>query len=356
MATKGADGPALETGAPEDGSATSTPSVAGRGVAMGPHRDEARSAARRIATSDLLTSHPNRAPRHDYWHAPVTCRRPLAWLCRHVRRHVHAILDVQVVATSLTAIQSSLGIAPDQLSWLQTAYLIAEVIAIPLTGYLTRLLTGRWLFVAAISTFSVASVGCALSGSFEMLVGWRVLQGFAGGTLIPSVFSAVFMLLPQRGRATATTLAGLLAVLAPTLGAIVAGWITETFSWHWLFLINVAPGIVAAIAAALFLPREQPDREAAGRLDWLALLLLAIALGDFLADIDADRGKRCNGGIHGLLLRLMRSSLGARRGEAAGASNSRAFMRDSRQGEISEAAPKPPVVLVSSTRSAIYAR
>jgi DHA2 family multidrug resistance protein len=190
-----------------------------------------------------------------------------------------AILDVQVVATSLTAIQSSLGIAPDQLSWLQTAYLIAKVIAIPLTGYLTRLLTGRWLFVAAVSTFSVASVSCALSGSFEMLVCWRVLQGFAGGTLIPSVFSAVFTLLPQRGQARATTLAGLLAVLAPTVGPIVGGWITETFSWHWLFLINVAPGILAAIAAALFLPRQQPDREAAGRLDWLALLLLAIALG-----------------------------------------------------------------------------
>jgi DHA2 family multidrug resistance protein len=92
-----------------------------------------------------------------------------------------AILDVQVVATSIAAIQGSVGIEPDRMSWLQTVYLIAEIIAIPLTGYLTRLLTGRWLFVIAITLFCVASIGCASSNSFEPLVLWRVVQGFAGG-------------------------------------------------------------------------------------------------------------------------------------------------------------------------------
>ncbi len=189
-----------------------------------------------------------------------------------------AILDVQVVATSITAIQSSVGIEPDRLSWLQTAYLIAEVIAIPLTGYLTRLLTGRWLFVIAVTLFCVASIGCAASSNFESLVIWRVLQGFAGGTLIPSVFSAVFVLFPARSQGRATTLAGLLAVLAPTVGPIVGGWITETYSWHWLFLINVAPGIVAGFVAALFLPKDEPNPAVLGTLDWLSLVMLAIAL------------------------------------------------------------------------------
>ncbi len=192
-----------------------------------------------------------------------------------------AILDVQVVATSLPAIQASLGIAPDQLSWPQTAYLIAEVIAIPLTGYLTRLLTGRWLFVIAIGVFSAASLGCAMSNSFETLVTWRVVQGFAGGTLIPSVFSAVFVLFPVRSQGLATTVAGLLAVLAPTVGPIVGGWITETFSWHWLFLINIGPGILAGIGAASFLPRDKPDPSARGALDWLSLLMMAAALASF---------------------------------------------------------------------------
>src|SRR5471030_2639487 len=103
-----------------------------------------------------------------------------------------AILDIQVVATSLPTIRAALSISPDEMSWIQTAYLIAEIIAIPLTGWLTRVLTLRWLFVIAISIFTLASIGCALSGNFLTLVGFRVLQGFAGGTLIPAVFSGVF--------------------------------------------------------------------------------------------------------------------------------------------------------------------
>jgi DHA2 family multidrug resistance protein len=189
-----------------------------------------------------------------------------------------AILDIQVVATSLPNIQSALGIAPDRMSWIQTAYLIAEVIAIPLTGWLTRVLGMRGLFVAAVAIFTVASAGCAASGSFAALVGWRIVQGFAGGTLIPAVFAAVFLLFPGRGQALATTLAGMLAVLAPTLGPVVGGWITETWSWHWLFLINLAPGIVAALIGAVMLPRDETDLAHLRALDGLSLLLMAVAL------------------------------------------------------------------------------
>src|SRR5476649_1395944 len=166
-----------------------------------------------------------------------------------------AILDVQVVATSLPTIQSALAIPPDQMSWVQTAYLIAEVVAIPLTGFLTRTLSMRWLFVLAIAVFTLASIGCAASGSFAALIAWRVLQGFSGGTLIPAVFSAVFLLFPEQRQGLATTFAGVLAVLAPTIGPIVGGWITQTYSWHWLFLINVIPGIVSALFAAASLPK-----------------------------------------------------------------------------------------------------
>ncbi len=189
-----------------------------------------------------------------------------------------AILDIQVVATSLPAIQHALAIPPDAMSWIQTAYLIAETIAIPLTGWLTRVLTLRWLFVSAISLFTFASVGCAFSDGFSALVGFRILQGFAGGTLIPAVFSAVFLLFPLRLHAVATTMAGIMAVLAPTVGPVTGGWITETFSWHWLFLINVAPGLIAAIAAPFLLPREKLDLGELARLDVISLALLAIAL------------------------------------------------------------------------------
>ena len=189
-----------------------------------------------------------------------------------------AILDIQVVATSLPTIQAALAIEPDRMSWIQTAYLIAEIIAIPLTGLLTRIASMRWLFVGAVTLFTLGSIGCAASSGFAELVAWRVLQGFAGGTLIPAVFAAVIIVIPERSQAAATTLAGLLAVLAPTIGPTVGGWITQTYSWPWLFLINVLPGLVAAGAGAAFLPRDRSAPVLLRRLDLGGLALLAMAL------------------------------------------------------------------------------
>jgi DHA2 family multidrug resistance protein len=189
-----------------------------------------------------------------------------------------AILDIQVVAASLPAIQDALAISPEVMSWIQTAYLIAEIIAIPLTGLLTRALTLCWLFVAAITLFTLASLGCAFSGSLAALVAFRVVQGFAGGMLIPAVFTGVFLLFPVRQHPVATTMAGVMAVLAPTIGPVVGGWITETWSWHWLFLINIAPGIIAATATPLLLPSGTPRLADLATLDVRSFALLATAL------------------------------------------------------------------------------
>jgi DHA2 family multidrug resistance protein len=189
-----------------------------------------------------------------------------------------AILDIQIVASSLPTIQKALGIAPDQMVWVQTAYLTAEIVAIPLTGYLTGLLGMRWLFVAAVSVFTLASAGCAQSHDFETLIAWRILQGFAGGTLIPAVFSAVFLLFPPRSQDLATMIAGVAAVLAPTVGPIVGGWITENWSWHWLFRINIVPGILAAIGAVAMLRDERTNERNPRAIDALALVALASSL------------------------------------------------------------------------------
>jgi len=189
-----------------------------------------------------------------------------------------AILDIQVVATSLPTIQNAFAISPEAMSWIQTSYLIAEVIAIALTGLLTRVLTLRGLFVTAIIVFTAASLGCAFSGGFEILNVFRVLQGFAGGTLIPVVFSAVFLLFPARLHAAATTVGGVVAVLAPTVGPFVGGWITQTYSWHWLFLINVIPGLIAATATPFLVARQQTRFGDLARLDLAAAVLMAVAL------------------------------------------------------------------------------
>ena len=189
-----------------------------------------------------------------------------------------AILDVQVVATSLPTIQRALNIPQDQMSWIQTAYLIAEIVAIPLTGILTRTFTMRWLFVASVTVFTLASIGCEASGGFVSLIGWRVVQGFAGGTLIPAVFAAVFLLFPFRLQTAATTIGGVMAVIAPIAGPVVGGWITEAFSWQWLFLVNVAPGFIAAVVACVTLPKDTPEYDRARHLDAVSLILMTCSL------------------------------------------------------------------------------
>jgi DHA2 family multidrug resistance protein len=190
-----------------------------------------------------------------------------------------AILDIQIVASSLPEIQTGLGLALNQLSWVQTAYLIAEVVAIPLTGWLTRLMSTRGAFLACICGFTAASLACAASNSFWSLIPARVLQGFCGGALIPLVFSAIFLMFEGLGRTRATLVAGLLAMLAPTLGPAIGGFITDRFSWHWLFLINVPPGIVVALLVAWAVDIDRPDWRCFRSVDLLALPLLAVFLG-----------------------------------------------------------------------------
>ena len=191
-----------------------------------------------------------------------------------------AILDIQIVITSLPVIEDALRIGADRMSWVQTAYLIAEVVAIPITGLLTRVFSLRWLFTGAILVFTLASIGCAWSTGFVSLITFRVFQGLAGGVLIPLVFTANFLLFPRGLEQTiATTMGGVLAVLAPALGPITGGILTENFSWHWLFLINVGPGLVTLFAGAVFLPRVRPRIHLLGSLDWLSLAAIAIALG-----------------------------------------------------------------------------
>ena len=189
-----------------------------------------------------------------------------------------AILDIQIVASSLPDIQVGLHLRLAQLSWVQTAYLMAEIVAIPLTGWLTRVLSTRGAFVAGVTGFTLSSVGCALSSGFWSLVPARVVQGFCGGLLIPLVFSAIFLMFPLAQRPRATAVAGAMAMLAPTLGPTVGGFITDRYSWHWLFLINVAPGILVALAVAFLVNVDRGDRRSLGSVDLWALPLLAVSL------------------------------------------------------------------------------
>lgn len=190
-----------------------------------------------------------------------------------------AILDIQVVASSLTNMQAALKISPDRMSWIQTGYLIAEVIAIPLTGWLTRALSLRWMFAAATAGFTLASIGCALCTSLEPLLFIRVIQGFCGGMLIPGVFTSAFTLFPEKSRVLATMIAGIFAMIAPTIGPAVGGYLTQTYSWHWIFLVNIVPGIFVAALVARFVEGPRPDWCELRRIDYTTVALAAVFLG-----------------------------------------------------------------------------
>ena len=190
-----------------------------------------------------------------------------------------AILDIQIVSASLAEIQAGLSASADEIAWVQTAYLIAEVIMIPLSGYLSRALSTRVFFTIAAAGFTVASVLCAMSTSINEMILWRAVQGFIGGGMIPGVFAAAFTIFPASKRPIVSPLIGLIATLAPTIGPTIGGYLSHAFSWHWLFLINVVPGIGVSIAAWTLIDFDKPDHSLLKRFDWLGLASMAAFLG-----------------------------------------------------------------------------
>ena len=203
-----------------------------------------------------------------------------------------AILDIQIVASSLSEIQAGLGAAPDEIGWVQSSYLIAEVIIIPLSGWLSQVMSTRWLFVISCGGFTLASFACAFAWSIESMIAFRVLQGFLGGAMIPTVFATAFILFQGPRRATMSVLIGLTATLAPTIGPTLGGLLTETFSWHWLFLINVPVGVLIVIVVGRTMAIDKGDRSLLARFDWLGLALMAAFLGSL--EYVMEEGPRWN--------------------------------------------------------------
>lgn len=190
-----------------------------------------------------------------------------------------AILDIQIVSASLAEIQAGLSATADEASWVQTSYLIAEVVMIPLSGTLSRMWSTRVVFCASALGFTAASALCATATTLSEMMTYRAIQGFVGGAMIPTVFATSFILFRGQRRVRMSVLIGLVATMAPTVGPTVGGWLTATLSWHWLFLINVPIG--AAVAAAVWrtMDLDRPDPTVARSFDFAGLGLLAVFLG-----------------------------------------------------------------------------
>ena len=190
-----------------------------------------------------------------------------------------AFLDIQIVSSSLNEIQAGISASADEIPWVQTAYLIAEVIAIPLSGFLSRALGTRILFSISAAGFTVASVLCGTSSSINEMIVWRALQGFIGGGMVPTVFASAYFIFQGPRQKFIAPVVGLIATLAPTIGPTVGGYLTDAYSWHWLFFINVVPGIIVAVMTFLLVDFDQPDLSLLRNFDWCGLISMAGFLG-----------------------------------------------------------------------------
>ena len=190
-----------------------------------------------------------------------------------------AVLDIQIVASSLGEIGAGLSATIEETAWIQASYLTAEVIIIPLTGWLARALSTRVLFTISISLFTLTSLLCGLAWDMESMIVFRVLQGLSGGTLIPLGFTIIYLIFPPERRATMIVILALVANIAPTIGPTFGGWLTQLFSWQWLFYINLIPGALVAIVGWKTIDIDRPNTALLKQIDVLGVVLIALFLG-----------------------------------------------------------------------------
>src|ERR1700722_5802130 len=185
-----------------------------------------------------------------------------------------ALLDIQIVASSLQQIGGGLSAAQDEISWWQTAYLIAEIIMIPLSGWLTRVFSTRWLFTLSAAGFTVASMLCGLAWNIQSMILFRALQGMLGASMIPTGFTSSFHYFQGPRRVYSAAVIGTIASVAPTLGPVIGGWITDTLNWHWLFYVNLVPGIAITLSIPVLVKIDEPDLKLLKEADYPGIVLM----------------------------------------------------------------------------------
>ncbi len=201
-----------------------------------------------------------------------------------------AVLNIQIVGSSFDEIRAGLAASPEEVSWVLTSALIAEVIMIPLSGWLSRLFSTRGLFTMCSLGFAAASVGCASAWDIESMIVFRALQGFCGGAIAPMVLSTIYASFPARYQNLLSAIVSLLGTGAVALGPSLGGWISESLSWPWLFLFNLPFALGATLLVILFYDFDRPDWSLARRIDLPGILLLAVFFMSLL--IVLERGRR----------------------------------------------------------------
>lgn len=190
-----------------------------------------------------------------------------------------ATLDISIVNSSLPTIQGEIGASGTEGTWIATSYLVAEIVIIPLSAWLTRLFGLRSFLLIAAVLFTFFSIVCGLSTDLTTMIIGRVGQGFTGGAMIPTAMTIIATRLPRSQQPIGNALFGMTAICGPVVGPVIGGWLTENISWHYAFFINIPVCILLVALLLLGLPHRKPQMELLRDADWMGIFGLTFALG-----------------------------------------------------------------------------
>ncbi|WP_454885331.1 MDR family MFS transporter [Sphingomonas oryzagri] len=190
-----------------------------------------------------------------------------------------ATLDISIVNSSLPTIQGEIGASGTEGTWIATAYLVAEIVIIPLSGWLERVFGLRTFLLIAASLFIAFSMLCGFSHTLPMMIVGRVGQGFTGGALIPTAMTIVATRLPRSQQPVGNAMFGCTVILGPVTGPVLGGWLTENISWHYAFFINLPVGMALITLLLVAMPHQRPKFDLVAQADWFGIFGLAMALG-----------------------------------------------------------------------------
>jgi DHA2 family multidrug resistance protein len=206
------------------------------------------------------------------------------------------VLDTAIANVALRYIAGSLAISVDESTWVVTTYLIANAVVLPVSGWLSNVIGRKRFYMICVAIFTVASLLCGLASSLTALIIFRILQGLGGGGMPTSEQAMLTDTFPPAKRPQAFAIYGIAVIVAPTVGPTIGGWLTDNYSWHWIFFINVPFGILSLILVQWLvvepevLERERHERLAGGlKVDWIGFALIALTFGSL--EIVLDRGQ-----------------------------------------------------------------
>src|SRR5213076_379867 len=199
------------------------------------------------------------------------------------------LLDTSIVNVAIPHMMGNLGATLDQIAWVSTGYIVANVIILPITGWLSAYFGRRRYFATSIAVFTAASFFCGNAHSLATLVFWRVVQGLGGGALLSTSQAILYEEFPREEYGTAMAIFGVGVMVGPTLGPTLGGYITDAFGWPWIFYINIPIGMLA-LALSLSFVNDSRYQQKAERVDYVGLLLLATGIGTLQTML--ERGER----------------------------------------------------------------